>query len=190
MIDKIYIFDDIISKEEQEDLKNTLLGNDFPWFYLEDVTSPKANLQSRSGFCHNFYNDYQVKSSRVKLIKNVIDNSLKKINFKLNKIIKSRAFLQVPLRLDVSENLIDSPHIDIDIEHLVVLYYVTDTDGDTILYNETFKDGIELPSQKDVTERQRITPKQGRVVVFNGNIYHSGTQSINNNRVLINTNVI
>ena len=49
-------------------------------------------------------------------------------------VIQGRSFLQLPLnnkKVDV-----DSPHIDTDDKHFVMLYYVCDSDGDTIIYNE------------------------------------------------------
>ena len=190
MIDNIYVFDDIVDKEEQERIKNDMLGRSFPWYFMSDITNPAIMLQKRPGFSHYFVNDYEVNSNRGDLIEKIIDNSVNKINFKLNKIIKCRGFLQIPIKLDPTETLVDSPHIDIPEKHLVILYYVSDTDGDTIIYNETFKDGIELPDPKLMTEKQRVKPKQGRVVIFNGHTYHSGTQSVNDVRCVINTNLI
>ncbi len=45
MIDKIYVFDDIIGEDYQNKNKNILLGEgryndeDFPWYYIDDVTA-------------------------------------------------------------------------------------------------------------------------------------------------------
>ena len=56
-----------------------------------------------------------------------------------------------------------------DIEHIVVLYYVVTSDGDTIIYNER-------KESDKYTEKQRVTPKQGRVVIFDGGLYHTAQQ--------------
>ena len=42
-------------------------------------------------------------------------------------------------------------------EDIVMFYYVMDSDGDTIIYNET-------EESENYTIKQRVTPKQGRVV--------------------------
>ena len=34
----IKTFDDIISVNDQEEIKNLLLGRDFTWHYLQDIT--------------------------------------------------------------------------------------------------------------------------------------------------------
>ena len=45
MLDKIYVFDDIIEKDYQNKIKNVLIGQvryndeDFPWYYIDDVTA-------------------------------------------------------------------------------------------------------------------------------------------------------
>jgi Rps23 Pro-64 3,4-dihydroxylase Tpa1-like proline 4-hydroxylase len=64
-----------------------------------------------------------------------------------------------------------------------LLYYVNDSDGDTIFYNECFTgQPVGL-----VTEQQRVTPKKGRAVIFNSNQIHSGScPSVNDSRIVIN----
>ena len=69
--------------------------------------------------------------------------------------------MQFPLNLKSQDA--DTPHIDLDEghEHTVVLYYVVTSDGDTVIYNER--------TESDTyTVKQRVTPKQGRVVIFDG----------------------
>ena len=51
-------------------------------------------------------------------------------------IVQGRSFLQFPLNLNSSDD--DTPHIDLEEgeRHIVVLYYVVTSDGDTIIYNQ------------------------------------------------------
>ena len=62
--------------------------------------------------------------------------SLKGIGTTKVNAIQGRSFLQLPLNLKNGD--VDTPHIDLDEghKHIVVLYYVCDSDGDTIIYNE------------------------------------------------------
>ena len=60
-----------------------------------------------------------------------------------------------------------------------MLYYVCDSDGDTIIFNEKEK------SEK-YTVQKRVTPKQGRVVLFDGDFYHTAEQPIDNIRCVVN----
>jgi len=98
------------------------------------------------------------------------------------KIVQGRSFLQFPLNLNSVDD--DTPHIDLDEgeRHIVVLYYVVTSDGDTIIYNER--------TESDVyTVKQKVTPKQGRVVIFDGGLYHTAQQSLNQIRCVVNYNL-
>ena len=100
--------------------------------------------------------------------------SLSKIH--LDKIIKVRSHIQVPT---LTPSLVHPPHIDGSYPHWVVLYYVNNSDGDTILYKNDKK-----------TELKRITPKKGRIVFFDGSIWHSGSTPQTTHRSVINFNFI
>jgi hypothetical protein len=64
-----------------------------------------------------------------------------------------------------------------------LLYYVNDSDGDTVLYNEYFTGE---PVGK-VTVQQTVSPKKGRAIIFDSNQIHSGTcPAINDIRMVIN----
>ena len=65
------------------------------------------------------------------------------------------------------------------ISMLQVLYYVVSSDGDTVIYNERTE-------SKTYTVKQRVTPKQGRVVIFDGGLYHTAqTMQVKNLDVLL-----
>ena len=99
-------------------------------------------------------------------------------------VLQGRSFLQFPINTD---GTIDTAHIDIeeDIDFMVALYYVCDSDGDTVIYNER----EELPNEK-YTIKESVTPKQGRMVIFDGRLYHAAKQPINSNtRCIVNYNL-
>ena len=56
MIDKggILVIDDFIDKEYQQKIKENLMGdNDFPWYYIDDVTAAyEEGNQGRPGLSH------------------------------------------------------------------------------------------------------------------------------------------
>ena len=97
--------------------------------------------------------------------------------------LQGRSFLQFPTNKKMS---VDLPHIDIySRKHLVCLYYVCDSDGDTVIYNEKDEclDG-------NYTIKQKVTPKQGRIVLFDGGLFHAAEQPINSNtRCIVNYNL-
>jgi ectoine hydroxylase-related dioxygenase (phytanoyl-CoA dioxygenase family) len=67
------------------------------------------------------------------------------------------------------------PHIDADISHLVFIYYVNDSDGDTVFFKQKFN-GFPV---KNLDEEFRISPKAGTAVLFDGNQYHASSSPVN-----------
>ena len=202
---QILVFDDFIEKDYQERIKIELLsmhhhGPQFPWFYNEDVTSAYFDgSQHRPGLSHSYVdlplemtgneNDVLEPYSVGRVSSNYHDlfvPMLKKVGFKLGlsnlNVLQGRSFLQFPVNTD---GTIDNPHIDIigKIEFIVALYYVCDSDGDTVIYNET-------KESKTYTIKKSVTPKQGRIVIFDGSLYHAAKQPINSNtRCIVNYNL-
>lgn len=176
MLRKIHVFDDIIDKNHQEKLKKIMLGKNFPWFFSNDISYENNKEQSRPGFKHYFVIDKKINSSLHEYILPIINNALKKAKFKYKDILQGRSFFQLPLNIkDI--NQVDTPHIDFNEPHVVVLYYVIDNEAHTIIY-------------KDKKLFKKVKPKQGRVVVFNGSYWHTAEQPKQNKRCIINYNVI
>ena len=208
---KIFVFDDIIDIQYQEKIKNILMGsetykgNEFPWFWVDDVTTSTDNTkdgiisitqekrtpkqtQGRPALSHNYYTKFITnRGNRLshpvsdfhQLFVELIRQSCLKLNFKEVNVIQGRSFLQFPLHLENYDA--DTPHIDMEtIKHFVMLYYVCDSDGDTVIYYEKDK-------SDQYTEQKRVTPKQGRVVMFDGSFYHTAEQPrVYNRRCIVN----
>ena len=96
-------------------------------------------------------------------------------------VIQGRSFLQLPLT--TKKGKVDTPHIDTDDKHFVMLYYVCDSDGDTIIYNEKTE-------SEEYTIKKSVTPKQGRVVLFDGGLYHTAEQPTKDTRCVVNYNLV
>ena len=191
MIDKggILIIDDFIDKKYQQKIKENLMGdNDFPWYYIDDVTAAyEEGNQGRPGLSHVYveYNDdgtSEITSDFHELFLPLLNQACLVLQVPTAKIIQGRSFLQFPLNLNSSED--DTPHIDLEEgeRHIVVLYYVVTSDGDTVIYNQR--------TESDVyTVKQKVTPKQGRVVIFDGGLYHTAQQALKNIRCIVNYNL-
>ena len=199
MIDNIYVFDDIIEKPYQELIKETLLGGDkpptvdtvdelFPWYYTSDVTdaSLEGPFQGRFGFGHEYVTAEEgVISNFHNLFLGLIKNSCKKLKIKKVDVLQGRSFLSTPTNIPRDD--VDTPHYDMDAPHFVMLYYVNDSDGDTIIYNEKTKFGACYPdNEMNFTIKKKVSPKQGRVVLFDGIHYHTAEQPNHNLRGIVN----
>jgi len=196
MIDKggILVIDDFIDKDYQEDIKSYLMGDNtfddcqFPWYYIDDVTAAyEEGNQGRPGLSHVYVEYLEDKSSDVisdfhDLFVPLLSKACQVLQVPTAKIVQGRSFLQFPLNLNSSED--DTPHIDLDEgeRHIVVLYYVVTSDGDTVIYNQR--------TESDVyTVKQKVTPKQGRVVIFDGGLYHTAQQALRKIRCIVNYNL-
>ena len=196
MIDKggILVIDDFIDKDYQEDIKDVLLGKEewgdllFPWHYIDDVTAAfEDNNQGRPGLSHVYveYNDDKtsdIVSDFHDLFIPLLELACETLEVPSARIVQGRSFMQFPLNLQSDED--DTPHIDLEEgeRHIVVLYYVKDSDGDTVIYNERTESNT-------YTVKQKVTPKQGRVVIFDGGQYHTAQQAINSVRCIVNYNL-
>ena len=196
MIDKggILVIDDFIDKDYQEDIKSYLMGDNtfddcqFPWYYIDDVTAAyEEGNQGRPGLSHVYVEYLEDKSSDVisdfhDLFVPLLSKACQVLQVPTAKIVQGRSFLQFPLNLKNEDD--DTPHIDLDegFEHTVVLYYVVTSDGDTVIYNQR--------TESDVyTVKQKVTPKQGRVVIFDGGLYHTAQQALRQIRCIVNYNL-
>jgi hypothetical protein len=113
---------------------------------------------------------------------NIIVELAKSFNVNLEDIIRAKLNLTTPIFNYTSENFC-APHQDLYIPHWVFLYYINDSDGDTILF-ETNTD----PYDSNLKIAHRVTPKKGKCILFDGTIYHTQSNPIKNS-VRINLNV-
>ena len=189
---EIIVIDDFISLEYQEKIKLELLGvdNSFPWNYSEDVTGAgDYDSQHRPALGHQYVgidddNDTsEIMSVYHHLFVPMLSKACQHLKMPQTEVLQGRSFLQFPL-VNIDTSVVDTPHIDLDEgwEHIVVLYYVIDSDGDTVIYNERTKSNT-------YTEKQRVTPKQGRVVIFEGGQYHTAEQPTKGTRCIVNYNL-
>ena len=182
----IEVYDDVISPKIQDVVEDFLLGKNLknkiegiPWTYVPNVSDQGNNSINELGFAYNFkwldscnksfsqkYNDFLLMPLYNFCIKK--DIIIYQVNF-------CRTFL-IPPSISPGPQSIHKDYPHLDIVQDVCLYYVNDSDGDTIFYDE------------NETEVKRVTPKKGRVVFFDGSYYHSASSPSKNTRVILNYN--
>ena len=171
----IEVYDNIIPSFLADKLEDLAL-NDIAYKYYTNITG--GSNKYSPGFSHIFLgeNDKNVRlltSNFCFTFFQIIYNLCTKLNISLIDIIRGRVFLQIPsINPEITE-----PHTDLDFSHFVCLYYVNDSDGDTIFYKNDEKTII-----------KKITPKKGRLVFFDGSIPHSSTPPSKSHRIVVNFN--
>lgn len=94
----------------------------------------------------------------------------------LQNILFARIFLTVPYETKMTHH---APHVDLNIPHTSLIYYVNDADGDTLFFDEDYK-----------TQINSVTPKKGRAVLFNGLIPHAAGIPTAGPGCIVNYNLI
>tara|TARA_R110000803_G_C11856419_1_gene306580 strand:- start:110 stop:649 length:540 start_codon:yes stop_codon:yes gene_type:complete len=169
----VEIFEDIISLEEQNKLEELLLSDNFPWFYTPDITFGEESIQKRPALAHMFIIKGELNSSYMYAIEPIIKGIQVALNYNQVSILRITSFLQFPLNLKSKK--LDSPHTDTGVKHKALIYYVTDNEAHTVIFNK----GSSI----------RIKPKKGRLAVFNGSLLHTAEQPTKNVRCIINFNI-
>ena len=180
MID-ITIVDDALPLSLANDLESMILNKNYPWYFLPDITHgynmDRCDI-TISGHEHLYFdlNHGGVLSNNFGYVHSIPHIIFDKIGYKKRpQLVRAKSFMHLPLTRPQGY-LHDNLHIDSDIPHIVCLYYVNDTDGDTFIC--------------DIDKKiRRISPKKNRAVVFDGSLYHASSLPTKNKRIIININV-
>ena len=154
------IIDKYLTKSDHLILQTIIESNEFPWFYIDRKVATEKGL-FKSQFEHVFYAHNNINSNFFKYVEPIL-NKLKPLA-----LVRIKANLNPP-----SENIVESAyHQDQKFKCKAAVYYVNDNDGYTIIGKE------------------KILSKKNRMVLFNSDVEHIGTNSTNcNNRMVINFN--
>lgn len=193
------LIDDLLDKEESSLIEKQMYDSFFPWFFtcqkaddgkMYTVSSVKANewkndknVIDNGQFVHLFLslveNSQEINSSYMDIPYKILSEFSKKTktNIDFSDILRIKANLITQYR-EYTKNSYGIPHTDYSYEHYVLIYYVNDSDGDTVLFDKNKK------------IMAKITPKKGRCLFFNGNILHAGGHPVDNfSRCVININL-
>ena len=189
----LLILDHALSKEQQDYIENFVTSDQFPWFIQKDIAGAEYNFNDEnyfpsSGLTHVSYKDGNINSIYFKdeiNFERIVINLTKSFGVDLKEILRIKLNLTTPVPGYKSNNYC-TPHTDITSPHWVLLYYINDSDGDTIFF-ENLVEGNQTPLK--IT--YRISPKKGTCVLFDGSIYHTQSNPMNSpTRINLNANVI
>jgi hypothetical protein len=154
----------------EENLYNNLISSNFPWYWNDFVLyDDKEKQKNLFQFTHTFIKNGEFISSWVNLTIPIVYFLEKQLNTKIKSIYKLKANLTTKTIINESD-IKELYHIDKETSNYIsFIYYVEDSDGDTIIENKSF------------------TPKRNSLVWFKSNITHAGMfPKINKRRIIIN----
>jgi len=175
------VIDNAINESYQDFIESLFGGIDMPWYYNPSISrsDPEAG-DTNEGFAQVTYdilnNRFKTPFSDITmpiLLEGVYKHNKYKV--RIEDIIRIRVGMFLKNQ-SPGDHL---PHVDYKFPHTTLLYYVNDSDGPTKIYND----------QRRVIKE--VKPKKGRVLIFDGNYYHSSSGPVKSaRRIAINFNFL
>ena len=157
----IQVFDDVLPKSDHVSIYNMVTSTYFPWYLApQQLIEPpyKDKCFKHSQFCHVVYSHDKtnIRSDKFEFFEKYVGQMARqyKIQGSLNRIK-----LNCQYQDNRNDSLYNPIHVDDFRPHTSLLYYINDSDGDTIYF-------------KGNKEIQRVSPKANRLVIAKGPIHH------------------
>lgn len=188
------VVDNFLPKFFYQPLLRQIYSEGFSWFYVDEPSGGiKPNKvkgvhfpENQFGFSHLAY-----KSSEGGAVSNIYQSLVPMINLIEESFdITVNELLRVRLGMTTSmgEGGNQYPHVDAQFPHYTLLYYLDESDGDTIFYDQHYTDGREM---KDFSVAFANSPKANQAILFNGLQFHSsGIPEKYSRRTTININFL
>ena len=190
------IIDDVIPLSIQNELERNILNPIFPWGHmfsadLANEASDDYVILKRKEFQNSeiidpgqFYHNILIDQQPGQFF-TWFTPILEAIKFEDMRILRMKMNFNYPY-FGNKDSTHGIPHVDLPNEkdYTTAIYYVTEGDGDTLLFNE--KNGHQGP----LTIKQRVSPKKGRIILFEGDTLHAACPPISNRpRIVVNINI-
>ena len=171
-----FVFDDLIPAQYQDFLCAELDPRRLTWEFLKDITYVDvADKAPNPAFQHYVFSDGKTLSTAYYVLLPLLYLACERHGLTIKELVRIKINL-FPNRNKLEPNL---PHVDFDAPHWVMLYYPFDSDGDTIFYADSTA----------AEELGRVSPKKGRVLLFDGSLRHSSSNPmLHPDRVTVNYN--
>lgn len=179
----IKIIDNVVSEKYSQYIFDQCAR--LPWTFVPNLSYGNTENFDSAGFSYNFYLDKRYKYSNgdkesietpeYKFVVPMLLEAFDKLELNAGTENVFRCRARLTLNKEVSR--VDDKHVDYSFPHLVLLYYINNTDGDTYIFEND-----------RVVER--IQPKRGRCVLFDGSMLHASSSSTLSPRIVLNTNII
>lgn len=195
MIKNYYVFDDIISNEEQMILNDYVKSGNIEWVSMENIIHQYGGNVGTQKFPAKVHPKPNCKNEDINRIIDSIELTVaKKLNLEFIKNYRWKINWTTPIG---EHNPIDLLHYDTFTEHIAMVYYINDSTGNTYIYNNINGNNAEIGyrnyksvDHKSYTQLTTVSPKMGRCVVFDGKLAHHGSYPTNGDRFIINFNFV
>ena len=173
------VIDDVMPEVMQDQVHSICTHKDFNWSFQPDTTydysrEPVIAAMGRPmlpAFSHMAFMEYKPRTDVCDMLSSSLLCMSDKAGQDTNILYRVRFGMYLPL---ANAPLHNSIHVDVKVPHTVALYYVNDADGDTFFFNQN----------REIVKR--VSPKKGRMVVFDGLTLHASSMPTKNYRISLN----
>jgi hypothetical protein len=190
---RFIVCDDVVEPAIADAIEQDMSSPRFPWFFYANVNfgsrppadrpgafQTDARFEASFGFSSLLFPGNEPISPWLEYPKRVFEGFAKRHGLKPTQMLRIKANLLVRSAAPGGPRPF-TPHVDIPKPHLVLIYYVNDSDGDTVILDKTY------PDWADAGVLHSISPKKGRAILFDGRHYHCGTcPSGHDSRIVLN----
>ena len=193
----LIVIDNALTETEADELEKLLSSDIFPYYLGMDVNPKRLEVSDEvpglmvtenavttiqvSHVCHSLkyennspYDSY-ARELAGKMLQHIDINDPEFERIKFNVLFPNKHLAKIHHNI---------PHIDTT-DGWVLLYFVNDSDGDTIFFHQKYDGHNHIASKV----RHRITPQKGKAVVFQSDIFHCSTNPImSEKRIVMNVN--
>jgi len=179
------LFQNFLTNEQEDAIESLVTDARFPWFFSTGTVLPKDVVNNPCVVIDGlnppqFIHPINLNTfPHVNIIKPILD--FLAIEFQTNISIIRMKFNLLMKRESDQYHL---PHTDIDdIDNcFTAIYYVTESDGHTYLFNE-----FSPKSSEEVTIKSQILPEKGKLAIFHADRFHSSSSPVNSEyRIVLN----
>jgi hypothetical protein len=192
----IEVIDNFLSPRYFNRIKKGITSNQHPWYSLETITGDYTEHGSGDLQSYGFYffivekENVQIQHPLSYMLTGFIHQAQDYCD--RENIIRSRFDM---VTRSSEKKYQHDPHVDISPYRpnlITTIFYLTDSDAETIIFNEkqTPADGEKrVWNRSELTVKERILPKENRIIFFNGHYIHTGHSPLNTkHRILLNSN--
>ena len=184
----IYVIDNFIPTSYLHEMQEHIVSPWQEWYYQDNISL----IEKKGKFGHFGFNQC-LKPVNQDYLDHYTARLLKPLVLLIQETARCKNVIRSRLDLTTyqGESKILEPHIDFsDREHISSIFYIIDSDGNTVIYNEKYKMGDPDYFQlENLTIQKEIKPKANRLLIFDGFYVHTGhTPGEHNCRILLNSN--
>ena len=195
MINGYQVFDNIIPESDQTKLENYVKISNLKWNYQHNITGLYGGTESLK-LPANVLKGVDIDNTDIiNIINSIKLNLLNKLNMKFERDYRCKINWTTPISESYDfKNLI---HVDMSVDHIAIVYYINNTDGNTVFLNnkmgntgEFLQHNFKSIDVDGFETLNKIQPKKGRAVIFDGNIHHYGEYPTITDRYVINFDLV